>query len=62
MAGLATFKYYRDHAGKWRWRLRAPNGEIIADSGQGYHQLEDCFGGIDLVKQYAPTASVEAEA
>jgi len=27
---------YQDAVGQWRWRRRAPNGEIIADSGEGY--------------------------
>lgn len=59
MAKSAKFRYYRDHAGLWRWRLRAPNGEIIADSGQGYHSLRDCLVGIKLVKLYAPGADEE---
>ena len=27
---------YQDRAKEWRWRLIAPNGEIIADSNEGY--------------------------
>lgn len=27
---------YKDRAGEWRWRRVAPNGRIIADSGEGY--------------------------
>lgn len=27
---------YRDTAGKWRWRLQAKNGRIIADGAEGY--------------------------
>jgi uncharacterized protein YegP (UPF0339 family) len=27
---------YEDKHGEWRWRLRAPNGRIIADSAEGY--------------------------
>lgn len=30
------FQIYRDSAGEWRWRLRAANNEIIADSAEGY--------------------------
>jgi len=30
------FIIYQDRSGKWRWRLRARNGNIVADSGQGY--------------------------
>lgn len=27
---------YKDNAGQWRWRRKAPNGETIADSSEGY--------------------------
>jgi uncharacterized protein YegP (UPF0339 family) len=27
---------YQDSLGEWRWRARARNGEVIADSGEGY--------------------------
>jgi uncharacterized protein YegP (UPF0339 family) len=27
---------YQDKAGEWRWRRKARNGEIIADSNEGY--------------------------
>lgn len=27
---------YQDAAEEWRWRRQAANGEIIADSGEGY--------------------------
>jgi len=29
---------YRDGRGEWRWRLRAANGRILADSGEGYRR------------------------
>jgi uncharacterized protein len=32
---------YQDAAGEWRWRRVAPNGETIADSGEGYTRQED---------------------
>jgi uncharacterized protein YegP (UPF0339 family) len=57
----AKFRYYRDHANLWRWRLRAPNSLIIAESGQGYHQLQDCTAGAALVQLYAPGAPMEPE-
>lgn len=34
-----VIEVYRDRMprrGKWRWRLKAANGNIVADSGQGY--------------------------
>jgi uncharacterized protein len=44
------FELYREAGGHWRWRLRASNGEVIADSGEGYARREDCEHGIKLVK------------
>jgi len=42
---------YRDRANEWRWTLIAGNGRIISDSGEGYHNKQDCLHGIDLNKQ-----------
>ncbi|WP_298953783.1 DUF1508 domain-containing protein [uncultured Methylobacterium sp.] len=44
------FEIYRDSPGQWRWRLRAANGETIADSAEGYVRREDCEHGIALVR------------
>jgi len=44
--------------GDYRWRLRADNGRIIADSGEGYHNKADCQHGIDLVKGTNAATSV----
>jgi uncharacterized protein YegP (UPF0339 family) len=30
------FTLYADAAGEFRWNLKAANGEIIADSNEGY--------------------------
>lgn len=45
------FETYLDKRHEWRWRLKASNGKIIADSGEGYKQRSDCLHGIDLVRQ-----------
>ena len=57
---MAEFELYKDQDNPqdFRWRLRANNGEIIADSGEGYNDKDDAEHGIDLVKQQAPTARV----
>lgn len=34
---VLTFTYYPDKAGKWRWRCRAPNGKIVAVSGETFY-------------------------
>jgi len=31
-----TLEYYTDKKGEYRWRLKAGNGKIIANSGEGY--------------------------
>src|SRR5262249_23176662 len=33
---MAAFEIYKDKSGQFRWRLKANNGKIIADSGEGY--------------------------
>ena len=45
-----TFVIYCDKANEWRWNLKAANGKIIADSGEGYKNKADALHGIDLVK------------
>lgn len=52
----ATFELYQDKAGEWRWRLRHENGNIIADSGEGYVAKAGAVNGIESVKENAPTA------
>ena len=42
---------YKDSAGHWRWRLRAANNRIIADSGESYSNRTDCLAAIELVKR-----------
>jgi uncharacterized protein YegP (UPF0339 family) len=51
------FEWYKDKAGKFRFRLKAPNGEIIA-VGEGYNSKEACVSGIESVKKNAPTAKI----
>lgn len=45
-----TYVYYKDAKGEWRWRLKASNGRIIADSGEGYTTERECLAAIDRVK------------
>ena len=44
------FEKYQDAANEWRWSLRSDNGNIVADSGEGYKEERDCDRGIELVK------------
>jgi uncharacterized protein YegP (UPF0339 family) len=52
-----VFEWYKDKAGKYRFRLKAANGEIIAVS-EGYNSKDSCVSGIESVKKNAPIAKV----
>ena len=54
------FQLYRDHAGDYRFRLRARNGEIIATS-ENYASHSGCLSGIESVRANAPEAEVLPE-
>jgi hypothetical protein len=51
------FEWYKDKAGKYRFRLKAANGEIIAVS-EGYASKEGCTIGIESVKKNAAMAKI----
>ena len=52
------FQIFKDVAGKFRFRLIAPNGEIIAAS-EAYESKDGCKNGIASVKENAPKAIIE---
>ncbi|MFW6321643.1 MAG: HVO_2922 family protein [Halohasta sp.] len=54
----ATFELFEDAAGQWRWRLVHDNGNILADSGEGYSSKQKCKQGLESVKQNAADADV----
>ena len=45
------FQVYKDIDGKFRFRLSARNGEIIADSSEGYETKDACLNSINVVGQ-----------
>lgn len=55
----ATFELYIDKAGEYRWRLRHQNGQIIADSGEGYTTKANAVNGIESVKENASGAPIK---
>jgi len=57
MSAMPKFEIYKDAAGKFRWRLKAPNGEIIAAS-EAYESKDSCKNGINSVKLNAPKAEI----
>jgi uncharacterized protein YegP (UPF0339 family) len=59
MAG--TFELYQDKAGKYRFRLKASNGQVVAAS-QAYESKASALNGIESVKNSsvdAPTVEVK---
>jgi hypothetical protein len=52
------FEIYRDVAGKFRFRIVAPNGEIIAVS-EAYETKQGCVNGIESVMKNAPRAIIQ---
>ncbi|WP_436911573.1 DUF1508 domain-containing protein [Halosimplex marinum] len=50
------FEVYEDNAGEYRWRLLSGNGEILADSGEGYSARDEAEAAVDRVREYAPEA------
>jgi uncharacterized protein YegP (UPF0339 family) len=52
-----VFEWYVDKKGKYRFRLKAGNGEIIAVS-EGYNSKEGCVDGIESVKKNAAVAKI----
>jgi len=50
------FEIYCDKASEWRWRLKASNGKIIADSAEGYKSILDLDDAIELIKEEVATA------
>ncbi len=52
------FEVYKDKSGQYRFRLVAPNNQVIAVS-EAYTTKQNCIKGIEAVKKYAATAEVK---
>lgn len=44
---------YKDRKGEWRWRVIAPNGRILGDSGEGYKRRSAAVTGFNLCRYHA---------
>ena len=55
MAG--KFEVYQDKAGKYRWSLKARNGQVVA-SGQGYDTKAAAIRGTQAVQRAAEGATL----
>lgn len=55
MAG--TFEVYEDKAGKFRFRLKASNGQVVA-SGEAYESKASAKAGCESVMKAAEGAAI----
>lgn len=52
--------FYADAAGEHRWHVKAPNGRILADSGEGYTSEAGAREGLaDLLDELGVTALLD---
>jgi uncharacterized protein YegP (UPF0339 family) len=52
-AGKLRFEVYKGKDSNFHWRLKTPDGAVIANCGKGYKVAADTKEGIDLVKNAA---------
>lgn len=52
------FEIYMDKAGKFRYRLRAKNGELICISEDSYASKASCKQGVESVAKWSATAEI----
>lgn len=55
------FVLYRDAKKEYRWKLVATNGNIVADSGEGYKNKADCLATVASIKKTVADAPIEEE-
>ena len=53
----SKFEVYQDRAGKFRFRLKAANGEIVA-SGEAYESKAGAHKGCEAVQKAAAAAGI----
>lgn len=57
---MAKFIPYTRKDGDWGWKLLSTgNNKSIAIAGEGYKNLDDMEHAINLVKEQAPSASID---
>lgn len=52
------FEIYKDKAGEFRFRFKAPNGENMFGS-EGYTSKASAVGAIESIKKHAPDATTD---
>ena len=55
------FEVFKDKADEYRFRFKAPNGEIMFAS-EGYTQKHSALAAIESIKQHTADAEIEDQA
>ena len=55
---MSQFEVYKDEMRLFRWRLRAKDNRIIAESSEGYHNRSDCENAVNSVRSETPRAGI----
>jgi uncharacterized protein YegP (UPF0339 family) len=55
----SAVEFYVDAKGEHRWRVKAANGEILAESSEGYVAKADAERGYELTLASADSLPVE---
>ena len=58
---MADFEIYKDERLEFRWRFKANNGKILAESAEGYNNPANCEHAIILVKQQVANAWINSD-
>ena len=57
---MGKYEVYQDKSGKFRFRLKAANGQIIA-VGEAYESKRACLNGIKSVRKNSESPVVELD-
>ena len=52
---------YKDEAYLWRWRMKAGNGKITADSGEGYSRRDSALRAAYRLKSWLELSEIVVE-
>ena len=55
---IGNYEIFKDKSGKFRFRLVASNGEIIAAAEEGFDSKHECESTIELVRTCALEAKI----
>lgn len=53
-----TIQIYKDRKKEYRWRLLARNGQVVADSGEGYQRSSAARSAAKRMTEIAPAAVI----